>query len=51
MTYLESEEPYIPIWNIQYDKSGKLLATGDAEGLIKIWSAETALLVSNLKGH
>ena len=51
LLYADSEEPYIPIHNIQFDKSGKVLVTADAEGLIKVWSAETGLLLSNLKGH
>ncbi|EAR90831.2 bromodomain protein (macronuclear) [Tetrahymena thermophila SB210] len=47
----ESGEPYIPIYNTTFDKSGRLVITADEEGLIKIWSAENGLLLSNLKGH
>ena len=47
----ENEEPFIPIYNLNYDRSGRLIITGDDEGLLKIWSADTGLLLSNLKGH
>jgi len=47
----ENEEPYIPIYNIMYDQSGMMIISGDDAGLIKIWSAETGLLLGNMKGH
>lgn len=47
----ESGEPFIPIYNSTFDKSGRLIITADEEGLIKVWSSETGLLLTNLKGH
>ena len=48
---MENEDPLIPIYNILYDKQGKYIFTGDDGGLIKVWSATTGLLLTNLKCH
>ena len=42
--YEENNEPYIPIYNILYDRSGQLIITADDNGLIKIWSSQNGLL-------
>lgn len=46
-----SDDPYVPILSLMYDKSGQLIFTGDEMGLIKIWSSQTGFLLSNMKGH
>ncbi|CAD8114683.1 unnamed protein product [Paramecium sonneborni] len=47
----DQEDPYIPVYNVIYDRTGQLLLTGDDLGLIKIWSASNGLLLQSLKGH
>ncbi|ELR15499.1 Bromodomain containing protein [Acanthamoeba castellanii str. Neff] len=39
------------VYCIEFDKSGRLLATGSDDKLVKIWSVETGRLVATLRGH
>ncbi|KRX10943.1 WD40-repeat-containing domain [Pseudocohnilembus persalinus] len=47
----ENEEPFIPVQALTYDKSGQFLFSADSEGLIKVFSSQTGLLLNNFKGH
>jgi WD40 repeat protein len=47
---MEEDLCFSQIFNVIYDKSGKLIVSADEEGLIKIWNAETGLLLWSLKG-
>lgn len=46
----ETEEEYCPVYNAIFDNSQKLIITGGEDGLIKVWSKDSGLLLSNLKG-
>jgi hypothetical protein len=47
---MEEDLCFSQVFNVIYDKSGRLVVSADEEGLIKIWSAETGLLLWSLKG-
>lgn len=36
---MDEEVGYSPIFNVIYDKSGRLIISADEDGLIKIWSS------------
>ena len=40
-----------PVYVVKYDPSGKLLATGDAEGLVRLWSPSNGAQLAVLRGH
>lgn len=48
---MEEDLCFSQIFNVIYDKSGKLIVSADEEGLIKLWSADTGLLLWSLKGN
>lgn len=46
----ETDEDYCPVYNAIFDNTDKLIITGGEDGLIKIWSRDSGLLISNLRG-
>ena len=47
----ETDEDYCPVYNTIFDNSDRLIITGGEDGLIKIWSRDSGMLLSNLRGN
>jgi len=46
-----AQDEAAPIYIVKYDASGKLLASSDAEGVVRLWSPVSGVLLSELRGH
>lgn len=40
-----------PVYCLAYDHSGRRIVTGSDDRLVKVWSADTGLLIRSLRGH
>ncbi|WP_433256872.1 toll/interleukin-1 receptor domain-containing protein [Streptosporangium sp. CA-135522] len=40
-----------PMWTVRWSPDGRLLATGDHEGTIRIWDATSLTVIRTLRGH